>query len=106
MPSALDETRFISAWRFIIAQQPKVFTFSAVNYTGFMSDINNTIDLGIGGFTQGNDTRLFCLRADFLSTVPTEGDIVTVAGIPYRISQVTVVKTFGLVFTLEGPSKP
>ncbi len=106
MPIAFDESQFIAAWRFIIAQQPKVFTWDGDDYTGFVGDIAGTIDLGFGGFTQTADARLYCLREDFPIEIPAEGEQVIIGGNPYRIVERTIVKTFGLVFGLKGPSQP
>jgi len=110
MPAALNKLPIIAAWRAIIARHPTVFTWAAVTYTGFVGDISGTLDLGLGGFTQGNGTQLFCLRADFLSTVPAEEDIITIAGVDYRINEVKKVfivasDVWGLVFTLKGPGE-
>ena len=108
---AINKLPIVSTWRAIVARHPTVFTWAATTYTGFVGDISGTLDLGLGGFTQGNGTQLFCLRADFTSTVPAEEDVLTIAGIDYRISEVKKVfiaasDVWGLVFALEGPSKP
>jgi hypothetical protein len=108
---AIAKAPIIAAWRAIIARHPTVFTFAAVNYTGFLAMIDGTLDLGLGGFTQGNGTQLFCLRADFLAAVPAEEDIVTIAGTDYRIKEakkvfITAADVWGLVFALKGPSEP
>ena len=108
---AIAKAPIIAAWRAIIARHPTVFTWAATSYTGFLAMIDGSLDLGLGGFTQGNGTQLFCLKADFLATVPAEEDIITIASVDYRISEVKKVfisatDVWGLVFALKGPSQP
>ncbi len=69
---------------FAVEGNPLTLTFGAVVVPCFQGDIRKTKEQELGGFVQDFDASFFAVKADF-TTVPAEGDQVTVDSVIYRV---------------------
>lgn len=63
---------------------PLTLTFGAQTVPCFQGDIRKTKEQELGGFVQDFDAMFYCIKSDF-TTVPAEGDQVTVDSVTYRV---------------------
>jgi hypothetical protein len=69
---------------FKVEGNPLLLTFGAQTVDCFQGDIRKTKEMELGGFVQDYDASFYCVKAD-LTTVPAEGDQVTVDSVTYRV---------------------
>jgi hypothetical protein len=63
---------------------PLTLTFGAQVVPCFQGDIRKTKEQELGGFVQDYDALFYAVKADF-TTIPAEGDLVTVDSVSYRV---------------------
>lgn len=84
---------------FRVEGNPLTLTFGAETVQCFQGDIRKAKEQELGGFVQDYDALFYCVKSDF-STVPAEGDQVTVDSVTYRVVN-TVTSTNDPVVQLQ-----
>jgi len=103
---AISETRRAIEWQALIDQYPTTFTWDGDTYTGRLVDTRGyEMQPVTGGFISGQTAQLYCLRSSFTDGAPSEGDILRIVDLGWRIAKVELVMGYGIIFTLEEPDK-
>jgi hypothetical protein len=84
---------------FAVEGNPLTLTFGSQTVQCFQGDIRKTKEQELGGFVQDYDAAFYCVKADF-TTVPAEGDQVTVDSVAYRVVN-TVTSTNDPIVQLQ-----
>lgn len=103
---AFDTTIFSDDFQNLRDEWPTSFTYRSTSYSGILSDIDQESELQEGGFLESCTSILTILLSDFTSNVPTEGELVTISGIQYRIGKIKASQEGKLSFLyIINPNK-
>jgi hypothetical protein len=69
---------------FAVEGNKLTLTFGAQTVECFQGDVRKAKEQELGGFVQDFDAIFFAIKSDF-TTVPAEGDLVTVDSVSYRV---------------------
>lgn len=82
---AIDETQLTADMAAIIADMPVAVAFSGQTVSGCKSVLKSEEVAAAAGELAGYQLSVYVVAADWTGTPPENGDILTVAGVEYRI---------------------